>query len=132
MSDERVAYGLRAAFKKAAEDETATNAFMDDCLQLARLADAGLDTLTPTFRLQLVVSLAVQRLMEWAHRQPGSEEANVSQALLGGFTALGIATAEMGFDEMEVVKRGGFAFLTAHQDRESGTFTRGKPDGGCT
>jgi hypothetical protein len=127
---ERVSYGIRAAFKKAVEDETTTNAFMDDCLQLARLADPDLDSLSPTFRLQLVVSLAVQRLMEWAYRQPGHQEANTSQALLGGFTALGIATAEMGFDEMEVVKRGGVAFLTAHQDRESPNvpMARRKPD----
>lgn len=97
--------GVRGGF--AAEGTGAgVDAFMAECLQMYLTADQGGD-LPESVRVQGIVSLAVQRICEWAHRNRGLSEADPdvvpSHAIVGILTGLAIGVDQFGYDIDDVI-----------------------------
>ena len=112
-----VKFGLRGGF--AAEGTGAgADAFMAECRQMYITADpGGLDEST---LVQGVVSLAVQRICEWAHRHRSlcaeDPDAVPSQTIVGALTGVAIGVDQFGYDIDDVILKGIMVMKVAAKD----------------
>jgi hypothetical protein len=122
--------GTRGSFSTKGQ-EVGIDAFMEECRLLAQAADPNLAEVGPELQEQLVVSLAVQRIIEWATRQKyDGVDADVvnSQAVVGVLTGLGIGVAMLGYDAEDIIRRGQKALRTAAKGARE-EFRRTRPWG---
>ena len=99
--------------------EAPVDAYMEDCRQLALTASPSAADLGPEAMMQAVVSMAVQRIMQWAARQQlDGVDADVtsSQAIIGLLTGLGTGLAMFGYSPEDVLGRGRGVVLSANRD----------------
>jgi hypothetical protein len=95
------------------------DAFLADCRQLAITGDPSLLQRPRYEVVQATMSVAVQRMLHWAHRhRPDATDPEEipTQAIVGVMTGVGISAANFGYDPAAVARKGGAVLVTAYRN----------------
>jgi hypothetical protein len=82
--------------------------FLANCREILLTADEGMAQEDRPHLIQAMISLAMQRLIHWAHThsdEAGDPDMIPTQAFVGAFGGLGFALAMMEYDPEEVLSR---------------------------
>jgi hypothetical protein len=118
MKDDEVKLGPRGVMSA---DGTLSGAdrFMAECRELVTQMDPEADEMPQPYLVQAIVSLAVQRIMQWASRNTDlceNPETVPSHAIIGALTALGIGATMFDYDIDDVLAKARLVMRAAATD----------------
>jgi hypothetical protein len=103
--------------------EAGADAFIDECRRIAASCDPNWGELEEAHRVQATISMAVQRVIEWANRNRAccaDPETVPTQALLGALSAIGITSALFGYQGEDVAAKARKLIRTSAAEARAG------------